>query len=102
CSSRRRHTSSKRDWSSDVCSSDLQGATLPADKLERIFEPFFRGDSARGTQSGGTGLGLPIAKEIVESHHGTLKAESVADYFQMRSEERRVGKGVKTRARAGG
>lgn len=60
-----------------------QGATLPADKLERIFEPFFRGDSARGTQSGGTGLGLPIAKEIVESHHGTLKAESVADYFQM-------------------
>lgn len=60
-----------------------QGATLPADKLERIFEPFFRGDSARGTQAGGTGLGLPIAKEIVESHQGTLKAESTDGHFQM-------------------
>lgn len=60
-----------------------QGATIPEDKLARIFEPFYRGDSARGTQSGGTGLGLPIAKELVESHHGTLQAKSSEGTFTM-------------------
>ena len=52
------------------------GVTIPKDKLERIFDQFFRLDSARTTRSGGAGLGLAIAKEIVELHGGTISAES--------------------------
>ncbi len=52
------------------------GKTIPEDKLERIFEQFFRVDSARSSSTGGTGLGLAISKEIVELHGGAIKAES--------------------------
>ena len=52
------------------------GVTIPEDKLERIFDQFFRLDSARATRNGGAGLGLAIAKEIVELHGGTISAES--------------------------
>lgn len=52
------------------------GKTIPAEKLERIFDQFFRLDSARTTSTGGAGLGLAIAKEIVELHGGTIKAQS--------------------------
>lgn len=53
------------------------GKTIPAEKLDRIFEQFFRLDSSRATATGGAGLGLAIAKEIVELHGGTIKVESV-------------------------
>lgn len=52
------------------------GKTIPADKLNRIFEQFFRLDSSRSTSTGGSGLGLAIAKEIVELHGGIIQAES--------------------------
>lgn len=52
------------------------GKTIPPEKLERIFEQFFRLDSARSSETGGTGLGLAISKEIVELHGGTIRAES--------------------------
>lgn len=53
-----------------------QGNPIPKEKLETIFEKFYRLDSARSTNTGGAGLGLAIAKEIVTAHGGTISAES--------------------------
>lgn len=52
------------------------GDTIPEEKLERIFEQFYRLDAARSTKSGGAGLGLAIAKQIVELHGGIITAKS--------------------------
>ncbi|WP_312730467.1 vancomycin resistance histidine kinase VanS [Enterococcus sp.] len=52
------------------------GKTIPAEKIGLIFEPFYRMDASRATATGGTGLGLPIAKEIVEALGGKIWAES--------------------------
>ncbi len=52
------------------------GNTIPKEKLDRIFEQFYRLDTSRGTNSGGSGLGLAIAKEIVELHNGSIKVDS--------------------------
>lgn len=52
------------------------GRTIPPDKLNRIFEQFFRLDSSRATATGGAGLGLAISKEIVELHGGSITAAS--------------------------
>jgi len=52
------------------------GRTIPAEKLNRLFEQFYRMDSSRASETGGAGLGLAIAKEIVTLHGGLIKAES--------------------------
>ena len=54
------------------------GPGVPEDALTRIFEPFFRVDEARDAMSGGSGLGLSIAKQAVQVHHGTITAENVS------------------------
>ena len=59
-----------------VLSFHNEGRTIPPEKLERIFDQFFRLDSSRATRTGGAGLGLAIAKEIVELHGGTISAQS--------------------------
>ena len=56
------------------------GDKIPEEKLQIIFEKFFRADNARGTQNGGAGLGLAIAREIVELHGGVIKAFSCSEY----------------------
>ncbi|MDD4729867.1 MAG: HAMP domain-containing sensor histidine kinase [Dysgonamonadaceae bacterium] len=53
-----------------------RGNTIPKDKLNRIFEQFFRLDPSRASQTGGSGLGLAIARQLVEAHQGTIQAHS--------------------------
>ena len=53
-----------------------QGNPIPQAKLETIFEKFYRLDSARSTNTGGAGLGLAIAQEIVTAHDGIISVES--------------------------
>ncbi len=53
-----------------------RGKTIPKEKLQRIFEQFYRLDSSRNSETGGAGLGLAIAKEIVKLHNGEISAES--------------------------
>jgi signal transduction histidine kinase len=49
-----------------------QGPGIPAAELERVFEPFYRVESSRNRDSGGSGLGLSIARDIAQSHGGWL------------------------------
>ncbi len=48
------------------------GPGVPADQIERMFQPFQRGDPSRNRETGGIGLGLTIARTIAEDHGGTI------------------------------
>jgi len=56
------------------------GKRIPPQKLDSIFEKFYRLDESRGTDTGNAGLGLAIAKEIITLHEGEIYAESNDDY----------------------
>ena len=57
------------------------GRTIPPEKLARIFEQFYRLDESRASRTGGAGLGLAIAKQIVELHGGAITAASADDHI---------------------
>jgi signal transduction histidine kinase len=48
------------------------GPGIPADLLDRVFEPFFRLEGSRNADTGGVGLGLSIARDIAQAHGGSL------------------------------
>ena len=52
------------------------GPGIAPDDLSRIFDRFYRADPSRARATGGSGLGLTIARRLVEAHGGTIEAES--------------------------
>lgn len=52
------------------------GAKIPEPALKKIFERFYRVETSRNTKTGGKGLGLSIAKGVVDLHHGTIQCKS--------------------------
>jgi two-component system sensor histidine kinase VicK len=66
------------DCQVEVSVSDT-GPGIPTEDLARIFDRFYQADKSRSRERGGTGLGLTIAKEIIQAHHGTINVQSKSD-----------------------
>ena len=55
------------------------GPGIPEQELEQAFEPFFRGEASRNRDTGGTGLGLGIARNVARAHGGDLVLRNRAE-----------------------
>ncbi len=78
-------------WVSALRSEDVveiyvedNGPGIPDDKKEDVFRPFFRMDESRNPATGGVGLGLPIAQDIVHSHGGEIRLDESSRYGGLR------------------
>ena len=70
----------KREGKHAVIQVNNTGTPIPSSDLPHIFDRFWRADEARTSGAGGYGLGLSIARSIVEEHGGTLSAQSSAEH----------------------
>jgi two-component system sensor histidine kinase CpxA len=67
----------RRDGCFEVAITD-RGPGVPEGELEKIFDAFYRVDTARTRDSGGHGLGLSIARRAIEQHGGSIEAANAA------------------------
>jgi signal transduction histidine kinase len=67
---------SRRDGDNLKVSVTDQGAGIPREEIPRLFKPFERGSTKKTAGEKSTGLGLVIARKIVEAHEGTVSIES--------------------------
>ncbi len=65
-----------RDDNNAVLEISNQGYPINPDEMPRLFDRFYRADSARTSNRGGSGLGLAIAKSIVDLHKGTIRGDA--------------------------
>lgn len=65
----------KKQWEVSIKNT---GPHIQDDKLNHIFTRFFREDDSRNKETGGNGLGLSIAKQIIEEHGGTVQAKNIS------------------------
>ena len=70
------HVQARREGSNALVTVHDTGIGIGEAELERVFERFYRADEARNRQSGGVGLGLAIARELVMRHGGRISVES--------------------------
>ena len=70
---KRLHIDALRDQRFLTINIDDDGPGIPDDKLEDVFKPFYRVEGSRNATTGGVGLGLPIAQDIILSHGGSIR-----------------------------
>lgn len=70
------HITAQKDDDTATITFQNQGDTIPPNRCREIFEKFYRLDDARKSDTGGAGLGLAIAKEIIDLHGGSITVES--------------------------
>jgi len=70
------HLACRCEGTNAIVSVEDSGIGIPTESIERIFERFYRVDQARTRSKGGSGLGLSIAKWIVDAHGGSIRVHS--------------------------